>query len=137
MKGTYVLVASLSEDKEIEVGKLGKIGFSEGAYAYVGSALNGLRVRVERHLRKDKKLYWHIDYLLVEAQVEDIIYAEDEVGIECKIAEILDNSFPWVEGFGSSDCRCKSHLFFSSDIEDFVKDIKASFEEAGLEPEVW
>ena len=114
MKGIYVLLVKLRDDTNIDVGKLGTIEFSAGFYAYVGSALNGLEGRIERHLRMDKKVHWHIDYLLEVASVEEVIYAETEERVECEMAENLVN-FDIVNRFGSSDCRCKSHLFFSVD----------------------
>jgi len=42
MKGSYILLIKLDEDKDIQIGKLGNISFKKGYYAYVGSALNGL-----------------------------------------------------------------------------------------------
>ncbi|MFP4052091.1 MAG: GIY-YIG nuclease family protein, partial [Thermoplasmata archaeon] len=64
MKGIYTLVIELKEDKVIEVGAIGNIDFDKGYYVYVGSAQNGLEARIERHLSDEKKIHWHIDYLL-------------------------------------------------------------------------
>jgi len=114
MKGSYILVIELKEDKTIQIGKLGKIGFKKGFYAYVGSALNGLEQRINRHLRKTKKKHWHIDYFLDFAEVVDVFYKENEIKEECKIAKVLDEQLVSTPGFGCSDCMCKSHLFFGS-----------------------
>ena len=108
----------LTRDKNIAVGALGIIHFKKGYYAYVGSAMNSIEKRVERHLRKEKKLRWHIDYLLKEAKVEKIYYKESQEKEECRIAKIfLSNGFSYVKNFGASDCNCKSHLFYAEDEE--------------------
>ena len=68
IKGSYLLIIKLQDDKKILVGKLGKIAFKKGYYVYVGSAMNGLEQRLQRHLRSQKKFHWHIDYLLNQAK---------------------------------------------------------------------
>ena len=78
MKGSYVLLIELKENTNIKVGKLGKVFFKKGFYAYVGSALNGIEQRIQRHMRKDKKTHWHIDYLLKHAVVREIFYKESD-----------------------------------------------------------
>ncbi len=113
MKGVYILVISLGRDTRIRIGALGNISFRKGFYAYSGSAMGGLEQRIGRHLRKTKKLHWHIDYFLKKAEVRSILIKETELkSDECKAAGMLvkERSFP-VEGFGCSDCKCKSHLF--------------------------
>lgn len=137
MKGTYTLLLENIAPVEIQIGELGKIEFEKGGYAYVGSALNGLESRIERHLSDEKKLHWHIDYLLKRAQIKEVLYAEGEQKKECDIAENLANSFTSIEGFGSSDCDCESHLFYSKDTQRLSEGIELSFKEEGLKPEVW
>jgi len=114
-KGTYVLLIELPKSMNIQVGKLGRIKFPAGFYAYVGSALNGLEARIARHLRTEKKPYWHIDYLLAHAMVKKIFYIEGSEKKECDIAKNLAAHFNSIKGFGSSDCDCESHLFYSAD----------------------
>ena len=114
MKGSYILVIKLKEKKSIQIGKLGKIIFDKGFYVYVGSALNGLEQRINRHLRKNKKKHWHIDYFLEFANIVDIFYKESQTKDECNIAIELDKYLSSIPGFGCSDCKCKSHLFFGS-----------------------
>ena len=115
MRGSYVLLLKLPEEQNIPVGSLKTVRFPEGYYAYVGSALNGLESRVRRHLSHDKKLHWHIDYLLPEASITDIVFAESDNRAECAIAQALNRQFDSIRGFGSSDCRCPSHLFSADD----------------------
>ena len=114
MKGSYILIIELKKAKTIQIGKFDKIHFKKGIYAYVGSALNGLEARINRHLRKTKKKHWHIDYLLDFAEIVDVYYKENDAKEECKIAEKFEGEFVPIPGFGCSDCRCKSHLFFQS-----------------------
>jgi Uri superfamily endonuclease len=54
MNGTYVLVINVDRPHTIKIGKLGYLKLLEGYYAYVGSELNNLGKRVERHLRLEK-----------------------------------------------------------------------------------
>ncbi len=115
MKGSYVLLIRVENPVEIKVGKLGRIKFRQGYYAYVGSAMNSIEARVARHLRKNnKKLFWHIDYLLANeyAEIVSVLIRESEQKEECKIAQKLAEKFEAVPRFGCSDCRCGSHLFY-------------------------
>ncbi|WP_297495710.1 DUF123 domain-containing protein [Thermococcus sp.] len=68
MKGSYFLVIKLDEEKTIRTkGKTFEL--LPGYYVYVGSAMNSLEKRVRRHFSREKKLHWHIDYLLKEARL--------------------------------------------------------------------
>lgn len=117
MKGNYILQINLSEDKEIRVGKLGNIYFKKGFYAYIGSAMNSLEGRINRHLRFDKKFHWHIDYLLKHAEISKVFYKQINERIECKVAETFNKKLESIKHFGCSDCSCKSHLFYGSQEE--------------------
>ena len=123
MKGSYILLIELENDSKIQIGKLGDILFKKGFYVYIGSALNGLEQRINRHLRTDKKLHWHIDYLLRSAKVNSVYYKENKQKEECKIAKSFSKLKP-VSGFGCSDCSCKSHLFYGSKNE-IIKSINS------------
>ena len=112
-KGIYILVVSVSKDINVDVGALGSVNFAKGLYAYVGSAQNNLEKRIERHLRKTKQKCWHIDYLLDDADVEvlKVFYENAGKSEECKVANKIGERCVPPKGFGSSDCKCKSHLF--------------------------
>ena len=115
MKGIYSLLIHLSKGKNIKVGKLGIFHFPEGYYIYVGSAMNGIEQRVTRHKRKEKKKRWHIDYLLEEAEVIDVfIKGNVKRKEECKTVNewIKKGGKILVKGFGSSDCKCETHLLY-------------------------
>lgn len=114
MKGSYILFIKLDEDKLIEYGIRKKNYFKKGLYIYVGSALNSLENRIERYLGNKKKIHWHIDYLLNYGQIINIFYRENNNREECDIANLLKKKFLPIVNFGSSDCKCKTHLFYGS-----------------------
>ena len=66
--GYYFLLIHLKRGRTIRVGRRDDEFFPGGYYIYTGSAKRGLRSRVERHKRDDKRLHWHVDYLLAEAE---------------------------------------------------------------------
>jgi sugar fermentation stimulation protein A len=112
-RGSYLLVARLDKERQLEVGRLGTFPFHRGYYIYVGSAMQNLSARIARHLRRTKKLHWHIDYLCQGAShlVAHPIRSSrrDECGIARTLAEVFA---PGPPGFGSSDCHCPTHLFW-------------------------
>jgi len=117
MNGSYLLMMELKENKIIQVGKPCKIAFNKGFYVYVGSAMNGLEQRIRRHTQENKKMHWHIDYLLKHAKIIKFFYKESKVKEECMIAKKFEEKLQPIPGFGSSDCNCKGHLFYGSEKE--------------------
>ena len=115
MKGSYVLLIQLTKEQTITTGSLKATYFSRGYYAYVGSAMGGFKSRLNRHLKSDKKPHWHIDYLLEKATISEIVLCETKDRTECAITQALSCQFDSIPGFGSSDCKCRSHLFFATD----------------------
>jgi len=115
--GTYVLILDVARDCEIRVGALGPITFRAGHYAYVGSAMGGLRARLARHLRENKRMHWHIDYVLARARIREIWYRASEERRECAWAAAM-GAYPDAEphdaAIGASDCGCHTHLFWSA-----------------------
>ena len=114
-KGTYVLIISLDKTQMIKSGKLPETLYRKGIYLYVGRARRGLQARIKRHARFGKKMHWHIDYLLQKGRIQDIWIRPNFFG-ECSTASMIQNFSPASEavpkGFGSSDCRCSSHLHY-------------------------
>ncbi len=131
MTGSYVLLIRLDEPRRIQVGALGELRFEAGGYAYVGSAMGGLDRRIARHLRDRKRMHWHIDYLLAEAEVIDVIRVESHEPLECAIAGALAESIDCVPGFGSSDCACLSHLFVHEDPAQLRAAVEAAIARVG------
>ena len=123
MRGIYVLVISLGCSADVAVGKLGILRFEKGLYAYIGSAQVALERRIERHLRKEKRVFWHIDCLLENpsAKILKIFTKNSGRQDECNVAAKIWTRGEAVAGFGCSDCRCKSHLYHVNDYS-FLKD---------------
>jgi Uri superfamily endonuclease len=113
MKGSYILLLELVKSQQISIGRLGILHFAAGFYAYVGSALNGLEPRVNRHFKRDKKRHWHIDYLLDRAEIREAILIPAESRLECTLARALKEELTCILRFGSSDCHCQGHLFYA------------------------
>jgi len=121
LKGVYVLIVRLRGDADINIGALGSQHFPKGLYWYVGSAQTALEKRISRHLRREKRKFWHIDYLLDNraAEVEKILFKEAAKTEECTIADEMGQVNRAIVGFGCSDCSCKSHLFYIEQ-RDFI-----------------
>ena len=113
MKGIYCLLIKSRKSQKIKVGSIGDIEFISGCYLYVGSALNSIENRIKRHLKKNKKKFWHIDYLLYNnsTNVEFIYYIQTSKRMECFISKEVAKIVKPVKRFGSTDCNCTSHLY--------------------------
>lgn len=137
----------IPQEIRIKIGSLGTVRFETGIYAYIGSALGvgiaSLKGRIKRHISKRKRIFWHIDYLLMheEVQIIEVIYARTNLKMECEISGILESS-PLVttpiERFGASDCEsgCRSHLcHIKTNMEEALRIIIRCYSRAGQEPE--
>ena len=49
-KGSYLLFIKIKKPIRIKIGALGREGFDKGYYVYVGSSMNNLNKRIQRHL---------------------------------------------------------------------------------------
>ena len=134
MKGSYILLIQLRQGQTITIGSLKQIYFPYGYYAYVGSAMGGFKSRLSRHLRQNKKPHWHVDYLLQKAHISEIIVCQTNKRAECTIAQALSPQFDSVPGFGSTDCHCPSHLFFSP--EEMKSTIITTLKLLAMEPKL-
>ena len=122
MKGCYCLIIELSENRNLKVGSRLEIDFKKGHYVYIGSAMNGLESRVKRHLSASKKMHWHIDYLLKEAKIVEIIYNLDKK-VECELSQVLAMNNDCINGFGCSDCDCNSHLYYFKNKKEAIEEV--------------
>jgi len=111
-RGSYMILMELKEKTHIETGKLGKISFEPAFYVYTGSAMANLTRRIERHRRFRKNHHWHIDYLREHTNIIADFPVRSSEDLECNIAESISKIADFsVKNFGSSDCKCESHLF--------------------------
>ena len=117
LPGTYTLILTSIIEKPVKVGKLGTVHLRHGIYAYIGSAFGpgGLMARIKHHINHSSQPHWHIDYLRPALELCEIWYTYDTIRREHQWAEVHMHTrgvhLP-LPGFGSSDCRCLSHLFF-------------------------
>jgi sugar fermentation stimulation protein A len=115
-RGSYLVLLKLEQANEIAVGRLGRKKFPSGFYIYVGSAMRHLTARMARHGRTHKKPHWHIDYLTQEADGLVSLPVRSSQRLECEMAQTLSLILEHgPAGFGSSDCSCLTHLFWSPD----------------------
>jgi sugar fermentation stimulation protein A len=113
-RGSYLITLEIPRTRNIETGALGTLRYEAGWYVYAGSAQKNLSRRVSRHLRRfRKKRRWHIDYLGPHAAQVRAWPVCSYRNLECDLAGALESmGGRGIPGFGSSDCRCKSHLFY-------------------------
>ncbi len=118
--GTYALIMRVPKLKKIKIGALGEYHIKPGSYTYIGSAFGpgGLRGRLRHHVLKkaSAKSHWHIDYLRSIASIAEIWWTNDAIKREHDWALIFREQMNMetpITGFGSSDCTCISHLFYS------------------------
>ncbi len=117
MNNLYILILHNNKKVTKKIGKLGDFIFLPGYYLYIGSAKKNLDKRIERHIRKEKKLHWHIDYLTTDFYMIKVVAFSNVVFSECELAQSIKEEFDLIEpikGFGASDCRCNTHLFFKN-----------------------
>lgn len=107
---TYQLQLRLAQPARLVIGRLGTFAFPAGDYVYTGSARHNLEARIARHLRREKTLRWHIDYLLAAPGVSVTRVVRSAID-ECTLNQATAGTLP-IPGFGAGDCRqgCGSHL---------------------------
>jgi Uri superfamily endonuclease len=115
LPGSYVLAVRMDHSCNIRAGSLPPQTYAAGWYAYSGSALNGLKSRLTRYLNPKRNRHWHIDYLLENGIVAGAMVSAGRKRLECRFAAFLAKHMDSIIGFGCSDCRCKSHLFYHPD----------------------
>lgn len=119
MEAVYLMFLRLPERNTLEVGALGDLEFEPGTYIYVGSAMNSVEKRLERHFSQTGNKHWHIDYFSGEAEPFDYFILPEDSRYEEWLAEKLEGFCEPVSGFGSSDSSRNSHLFRVPESEDF------------------
>jgi Uri superfamily endonuclease len=107
---SYQLLIDVSQPVRCAIGCLGEFDFPAGLYVYTGSARRNLDARIARHIRREKALRWHIDYLLTSQGVH-VVEVVRSRRTECALNRASRGRIVAV-GFGASDCRadCGAHL---------------------------
>jgi Uri superfamily endonuclease len=108
----YVVITYVPRRTEVTVGARGCQTFERGWFAYVGSALVARDARVARHLRANKRLRWHADYLLAIYPGRRAWLLDTSLS-ECALVDVLagqTGAQRAVAGFGAGDCHCAGHL---------------------------
>ena len=120
-RGIYVLEMFIREKIDFHHNALGNHSFQKGYYYYAGSAQKNLSQRIERHIKKNKKRHWHIDYLTSNNNIEITnvyLLKNYSKNYECKLVKVLIEKYDLeiiIRGFGNSDCKsCESHLLYSN-----------------------
>ncbi len=130
--GTYVVVLKSAQAKTVQIGRLAQLAVHKGYYVYVGSALGpgGVAARLRHHAKVSEKPHWHLDYLRAETAFYSAYasYSAEKKECECEWASMLATGEGVTEpmsGFGSSDCRCNTHLFYFSSALKLRRAIRA------------
>ena len=110
---SYQLCIDVKRPVRLQVGRLGLFLFPAGRYIYTGSAKRNFEARIARHMRKEKTLRWHIDWLLSAPGVTVATVARS-CKDECMLNQRAHRGKIVAPGFGASDCRngCGSHLLY-------------------------
>lgn len=136
MKGCYCLIISMKKSEKLRIGNLYQDhNFKKGWYVYIGSAMNSLVGRINRHLSDDKKMHWHIDYLLdnENSEVREVLFNISDKKIECDLANLIAKYGEEIHEFGCSDCNCHSHLIYFERKGDAVNSVKRAYNELNME----
>lgn len=123
--GTYALLLQSNRTDEIGIGRWRNLRIEPGYYLYVGSAFGpgGVRARVTRHFRRQKRNHWHIDYLRDAIEPVCAWFSYEPFRLEHRWAQALArrHDIACIKGFGCSDCGCEGHLFTMSTKPDCIE----------------
>jgi Uri superfamily endonuclease len=146
MRGAYVLIIDLKQNRLLKLKSLGNLSIDKGTWIYVGSAMGmgstNLENRIRRHFRSEKTIHWHIDHLLdSDSKIRASIWSESSSPVECAIVKSIDKMVdvnPGPRGFGSSDCKqkCWTHLYQAQVSNGLEKKIQDVFKNLKLEPKI-
>lgn len=117
--GTYIVVLKNDQLSSVQIGKLASLNIRKGYYVYVGSAFGsgGVIARLKHHAKVSKRPHWHLDYLRAEMEFHQAYAEFSNERNECEWASQIAKNEIAIEplkGFGSSDCHCRTHLFYFS-----------------------
>ena len=110
---------SVEKIKIEEIQDLIEASLNKCGYEDVYESFSDYRDRREKSrllFSDEKKMHWHIDYLLKSenTEIRDVLFNISEDKIECDLASIIAENGEGIAKFGCSDCNCKSHLIYFS-----------------------
>lgn len=118
--GIYLLEMLITKNTVFPTDRFSTENLPEGFYYYSGSAQKGLKSRLTRHLKSEKKVHWHIDHLTTgtEAIKKIWVFENAPKQLECEIVQYLESVLKLkhpIKNFGNGDCvnECTSHLLYS------------------------
>jgi len=119
--GTYALVLKCRETRQVRIGRPGSLNLWRGFYVYIGSAFGagGLAARIRHHQEVAHRPHWHIDYLGAMSDLVEVWFTTDPGRAEhawANAAARLPGAGVPMPGFGSSDCKCATHLFWFAEM---------------------
>ena len=133
--GTYALLLRSHVKARTQIGRWGNLNIEPGYYIYFGSAFGpgGVLARVLRHCREAKSKHWHIDYLREFVTPISAWYSYGPDRLEHRWAQAMADmtGMTPIKGFGCSDCKCQTHLFFTKiepDLARFTRAVGGSVE---------
>ena len=145
MQGIYTLVIKVNDIIRVTIRKKNFI-LDKGIYFYNGSALGktmNIENRINWHLRKSKKIHWHIDKVTTTSQSEiiQIVYSDNPKNMrgECIISQEMAKSQKFtvpIAGFGASDCKnkCPAHFFRFNATEGAINAVLEIYHKLKLSP---
>ena len=147
MRGVYALILELSKKVYTTIGRPGAHRLNLGFYIYIGKGSgkgsSSVEARLKRHFSKDKRPFWHIDYLTLNPQftAKAAVSAATTELSECYLTRLLLRELEAelaIKGFGSSDCKCGGHLIYvsSGSLKWLVGTVYAVFLKLKLKPRV-
>ena len=139
--GYYILGFKILNNLTLNIKTLnhgGKIILPSGYYLYIGSAFGpgGLFARVRRHLQRNKKIRWHIDFITTKADKLNFLFvygikSSKDAITECDIVrKLIDEKVAKLSlrGFGATDSECSTHLLtMETNLFNFARIIKKLF----------
>jgi len=115
-----VLEINVVKSITIKTSAIGEKILLPGFYYYFGSAQKNLKSRINRHIKKDKIIHWHIDQITANKNVivsKVFVFESKEKAFECYLCNQVEKDFNLIhpiKSFGNSDCNsCVSHLLQS------------------------
>ncbi|MFX0184294.1 MAG: DUF123 domain-containing protein [Candidatus Hodarchaeota archaeon] len=140
-QGVYVVVLRVLSSFQIKK-KNFNWDLKAGIYTYFGSALGktstSLSHRLFRHFKSTKRIFWHIDLLTTNKNVEKLqaYYTTQNSDLECELLQQFIQNYSnthVIRNFGSSDCRskCRGHLLYLSNNQEELLHLNDYFLQRG------